>query len=559
MTARLYPALLPLALCAWLVAGNIVLARELGEPAPPTPVAAPTGERPVSAAATPAPQPATAEVLPEARPTASQVQPVEAQAQPQSTPDSRPGPVATRTAEPTREAEIIISSESPRPLLVDGAETQKLPTPVPPGSRVCIAKARFFASQGERWTFQRWRHGPTDECVTLTGPGNYRAIFAHEVLLQVRTAVSDLQRSEWVPYEEPIKLEVPEVVPIDDNSRYRFQQWNDGDSPFAPSNTVVPMKPTSLEIKWIREHLVSVDGPPQAEIRGSGWYAEGSNLTLHAPDVVDGESKSERWKFSRWEAVSFPAPTIANPQNALTAIKVDGPYAIRAIYEKQYLVQARNPVGTLKREWVKEGQEISLETPPVLDVVQDSERLVFKRWEGIDGVASPRIGGPVDKPLAVNAVYERELMLKLNAPYGGSGGGWQKAGRVATVSVPGSVPQMVVLSSNLDYLSGYPAGQPSVQVFMDEPKTLTAFYRTELNLGPVAMLLAAPVGLTFLYLLGRLVSALQQRRGPPSAAGPEGRDPRRRAPAGTTGAEGAETAGALRQRVEGNGHARRAP
>src|SRR5262249_23613344 len=130
----------------------------------------------------------------------------------------------------------------------------------------------------------------------------------------------------------------------------------------------------------------------------------------------------------------------------------------------------------------------------------DQERLVFKRWDGMDGLLSPKITGKVDKPIIVNATYERQVMLKVNAPHGSAGDGWQKVGNVASVSVPSSVSQMFLLNSTFTNFGGYPAGQSSIQLVVNEPTTLTALYRTEPNLVVLVLLLGIPLLAVVVYL-----------------------------------------------------------
>jgi hypothetical protein len=304
----------------------------------------------------------------------------------------------------------------------------------------------------------------------------------------------------WLKFGEPLSLDVPEIVPETDDTRYRFEAWSDGETPFRHANTIAPMKPTVLEVKWVREHQIKVEAPEGADIKGSGWYPDGSNLVLRAPDTLPGGNDQERWKFASWQSDSYPTAVIQNPQTPQTSIKVDAPYTVRAVYDKQYLVDASSPFGTLKHDWVKDGESVVLEAPPVTDVVPDRERLVFKRWDGMDGLLSPKITGKVDKPIIVTAAYERQVMLKVNAPHGAAGDGWQKVGSVASVSVPSSVSEMFLLNSTFTGFGGYPAGQSSIQVLVNEPTTLTALYRTEPNYLVLALLLGLPLLAVIVYL-----------------------------------------------------------
>ena len=396
---------------------------------------------------------------------------------------------------------VTISSSSGTPLWINGVESDRLPAETTPGAQVCVPEHKVYKSEGERFIFQQWSTGSTEDCISPARPGVFRAQYTHEVLVLIKSDAPGIQRSMWVTYGQPLSLNVPDVVSVSDQSRYRFQLWTDGETPFQQSNTIAPVKPSVIEVKWVHEHHISVEAPDGADIKGTGWYPDGSNLVLRAPDTLPGSNDQERYKFSAWESDSFPAAVLQNPQAPTTVLKVDAPYTVRAAYNKQYLVDARSPFGSLKRDWIKDGDDVVLETPAVTDVVPDQERLVFKRWDGMDGLFSPKITGRVDRPYIVTATYERQVMLKVNAPHGAAGDGWQKVGNVATVSVPSSVSQMFLLNDAFTGFGGYPAGQSSVQVLVNEPTTLTALYRTEPNLAVLALLLLLPLLAVIVYLM----------------------------------------------------------
>ena len=406
-------------------------------------------------------------------------------------------PVAAQQIDPNG---IVISTSSGLPLLVDGIETEKVPANVSSGAKVCTPDLRMYKSEGERFIFKQWSTGSTDDCITPTAKGSYRAIYSHEVLLLIKSTAPGIQRSKWVTYGAPVEFRVPDSIPDGDGTRYRFQGWSDGETPFDLSNTIAPVKPTVLEVKWTREYFLQVDSPDNAAIKGTGWYADGSNVVLRAPDLLSGDTDQERWKFSEWQSTSFPTAVIQNAKTATTTFAMQAPYTVRAAYDKQYLVQASSPFGTLKRDWINSGQEVVLEAPPLLEVVPDQERLVFKRWDGMDGLLSPKISGKADRPINITAAYDRQVMLKVNSPQGATGDGWQKAGSVATVTAPGSVPQMLLLKASFLGFGGYPAGQSTIQVLVNEPTSLTALYRTEPDFVLIIVVLGIPLAAALIFI-----------------------------------------------------------
>lgn len=395
---------------------------------------------------------------------------------------------------------LLISSTSPTPLLINGLASDKLPVGAYFGTEACVPTQRVYVSEGERYTFQKWSDGTTDTCLSPKQPGEYRALYNHEVLLVIKSDVRDTQSSQWVTYGVPVPLDVPPVVQDGNDSRYRFQSWSDGETPFQSTNTIAPVKPTILQVSWLREHQVTVESPDGANIKGSGWYADGANLVLRAPDTLPGSIDQERYKFTSWVSDSFPAAVLQNAQTTMTALKIDAAYTVKAVYTKQYQVVANSPFGQLKNDWVNDGDNVVLEAPATSDIVADRDRLVFKRWDGLDGLISPKITGKVDKPINVTAVYDRQVMVAVSAPHGAAGDGWQKVGSIATISVPSSYSEMFLLNSRFLNFGGYPSGQASIQVLVNEPTTLTALYRTEPNYLVLTLILLLPLLAVIVHL-----------------------------------------------------------
>ena len=214
---------------------------------------------------------------------------------------------------------------------MNGLGADKAPVTVDPGSLVCVARTTVYLANGGRWVFQKWGHGPTTDCVTLSSPGSYKAFYTHEVLLQVRSSVGDIQRSTWIVAGEPVTLQAPDTVAKGERARYKFQLWDRGQTPFLPTNTIAVLAPAQVEAKWTAEHLLQVDGPAGAAVQGSGWYQEGSSAVLQAPDIVESQASGERMKFARWESVGSRPLTISGGDKPLMTVKVEAAYNIRAV------------------------------------------------------------------------------------------------------------------------------------------------------------------------------------------------------------------------------------
>ena len=244
---------------------------------------------------------------------------------------------------------IKVTSDIPFLLLVDGIPAELPTSTVRPGTQVCVEDALRYVSQRDRWVFQGWSHGPEDECVTLTEAGGYRAIFEHQFVLHIRSAVIGMKVSSWVIDGERVEVEVPETVQEGERSRYRFLDWGEGESPFTAKNIVAPLEPMDLEPTWVREHFVKIEGPENVVMEGSGWYPDGVTLPLRAPKTVPLDTEGARLKFDSWQSVGVPFVAVPEPEEPVGPVTVLGPYTLRATYNNQFLVVAQSPFGVLKR------------------------------------------------------------------------------------------------------------------------------------------------------------------------------------------------------------------
>jgi hypothetical protein len=266
-----------------------------------------------------------------------------------------------------------------------------------------------------------------------------------------------------------------------------------------------------LEPTWVKEYLVQIEGPENVALEGTGWYEEGSPLVLRAPEVIKGGVEGERLKFASWRSVGIPVRSIPEAEKASTGVAVDGSYTVKATYDKEFLVVAQSPFGVLVRQWVKEGEPVVLEAPAIQETVPGQLRFVFQRWAGQEGLTSPKITGVADQPIAISAVYERQYLVVVEAPFGASGGGWHAAGTHITVSVPQELESKVIFKKSFKSFTGYPRGQFSVDFPVDKPTVITALYGTSVNAGILSLLLLIPLAAVILFFANRWVSYLVRR------------------------------------------------
>jgi len=430
-------------------------------------------------------------------------------------------PNGVRAEEP---AEAEVRADAPVPIRVDG-EVVPLPARVRKGAVVCAPQEPYYVSQGERYRFQRWQIerppgvsprivDDSYPCVVVAGPALYRARFEREALLQVFSpTLPQFSWSQWVRYGQVVDLEVPEVVAVKGEVRYRFAGWSEGETPFQPRNRLAVLGRTVVEVKWRKEVFIRVQAPEGALSEDpSGWYAEGDTVAF-SPRPTLPVREGVRLRFAGWERVGGGGRLPFNAQAEEVVFTVMEPMTLSARYEPEYRVVVRALGTVLVDGWFPEGGRVEAEAEQVVEVTPDEERLVFGGWEGLsEPVRQARLRITVTGPLEVRARYERQFRVKVDAPYGALGAGWYPEGAQAVVRVP-AFPQTVFLFRRefAGFVGFYGTGN-ELRLQVDRPITVVALYQTRLDTQALATV-AGVVGAGLLaYLLIEVVPQQMRRR-----------------------------------------------
>jgi len=424
------------------------------------------------------------------------------------------------------EPQATVSATANVTLLVNGTPAKTLPASVALGSRVCVKTLAEYLNAGERYHFESWdipeemgQSGHTLEgpCTDVLGQGTYTAQYSQQVLFQVRSEVKTYRRSWWVPKGDIVELSVPDVVDEADTTRYRFKEWSAGETPFNASNLMVALEPTTVEVFWTPEYNVIIEGPDGSVGTASGWYSGGSSLVLRATPEIYGDRGRSRLSFDTWEALAGPLPSVRDGGSPATIVTVDGHYVFHASYETAFLVEAGNFQGILLQEWILEGQEVEIESPATIETIPEKERYIFKGWRGENiGEEANTLRVIVDRPLSLEALYDKQFMVNVSSPYGASGSGWYTEGEKAMVMAPEEPQSMLFFKRVFAGFLGYegsptPADRPVTTVEVDRPLNISATYRTELNRKVLAIIVGTMVTGTLVYVLTQWGPAIYRR------------------------------------------------
>lgn len=175
----------------------------------------------------------------------------------------------------------------------------------------------------------------------------------------------------------------------------------DGGIPYSPSFT------TLFQVLAPRQYYLAVmTSPPDvAPISGEGWYDEGLNVTLPAPDYVSISSVA-RYKFLYWHVDGT-----LRPENPVTVV-MNANHTATAYYIVQYYLSVKTAppgIATIEGQgWYDQMENVSLAAPTV-------QGYDFAYWD-VDGVS--RSSGIASITVLMDAPHNA------TAHYNAVAGGW---------------------------------------------------------------------------------------------------------------------------------------
>jgi len=144
------------------------------------------------------------------------------------------------------------------------------------------------------------------------------------------------------------------------------------------------------------------------------------------------------------------------------------------------------------KKWFKAGDTVQVSVKPVIEVVQKEVRYVFKGWSDPSIPQIPSLTISVDKPLRIQAIYEKQYMVEAVGEYGVSGAGWYPENSTAILRAPRSPRAMLLLKTVFNGWAG-DAGNSvdrgdTLIVRVDRPIRVVAVYGIEPDYISIAVL-----------------------------------------------------------------------
>lgn len=201
--------------------------------------------------------------------------------------------------------------------------------------------------------------------------------------------------------EEGVYLVEVEGEVLGDGVKWVFEGWLNGSS--SPSIHISLHKDTHLQAIYSTWYLVEVESE-RGEVRGEGWYQEGSEAVVEVEPEVVQEAEGVRYVFSGWVGD-------AEGSEPVLRFVVDGPKKIEATWRKQFRVLVSPWPGEWETCWIDEGGMLEVSAAGDKEL-GNGTKLAFRRWLGADS-AERVLRLNVSKPLVLTAVWERLYKVEL--------------------------------------------------------------------------------------------------------------------------------------------------
>lgn len=366
-----------------------------------------------------------------------------------------------------------------RPVLVLNGTRGEIEKWALPGRYSIRVPAVVEISANERLVFSHWSTGATNTYieVELNNNAEISAIYNREyrVILDLTPV---LQRVEtWAKEGDVFTYAVPKYVEIAQDVRWALAGFAAGAQSLGDELRLTVRGPMTIRALWQKEYRVTIDCGEARCVEGSAqytkWVREGETLHIKLAEVYQAGERA------RFRLLDSPELKIA----------VKEPLTMRPRYVKEFYVRFGYKIKTadgveeakvLYGEWLPENSAVSI---PAERLTPSSGNGVKYELAGYEADGSPaasqiNVKGPHD----IYAVWEKYYLVEVVTPIGvAEGGGWYKAGSVATISLSQSASGFLIYDRFKMWVSddGRAYNEPTITLKVDKPITLTAVWEKD--------------------------------------------------------------------------------
>jgi len=401
-----------------------------------------------------------------------------------------------RVADITVDGTIYLASELP--LTFDWTEGSEHVIMIPP----IISK-----DPNTRYKFDSWKDKNTQAFRTIATQQDdeFIALYKTQYLLKSISNHGIVDGAGWHDAGTGVNFSLEEDAVLDeknDNIRYVFNSWGQGDYPNSPENYVDLINPVTLKSNWDTEYkLTLTSNIPGIEPPGAGWYLQGKNVILVADTTIESPKADINYVFNGWVSKGQSPVIIPNNRSPSTSIVMENPYTIEAQYDESYRVNVWTPFSSaVGGGFYDKGKIAEIKMQQTEYTIEPNQiRKIFTGWNAgnaktmdfreaaeLDPEGKP-IGSQnlvlyADRPVNVTANWKTQYYLDVQTTDGKvAGGGWYDVGKIARIEVKTLTAQQDLWKAFVfDKWSGdLESTSTKETVLMNSPKTVIAEWKED--------------------------------------------------------------------------------
>jgi len=395
----------------------------------------------------------------------------------------------------------------------------------PAGSKHVISiPAAVGKDPQTRYVFDSWKDQDTKILRTVMAgdADDYIALYKTQYFLKSISEYGTVIGGGWQDEGAPVSFEIESDVvvdPKDENIRYIFNSWDQGDYLNSPQNSIDFVTPITIKANWNTEYKLNLQtNVPDYELSGGGWHAVGKNVFLIAEEEIKSPNSDVNYVFDQWVSKGINPVVIPNAHSPSTSITLDTPYTIEAQYKKSYQVNVWTPFGTaVGGGFYPDGSVAEIKVQKTEAIVEPNQiRKVFTGWN-TGNARIMDLGGPAeldpdgkliggenlllfaDRPLNVTANWKTQYYLDIESPEGlVTGEGWYDVGKIARIAIQNpSTSQGFWTSYNFErWIGDYEEDSPYGTVIVNKPKVVIAQWKQDSTPGIYNSLILAGLGIS---------------------------------------------------------------
>jgi hypothetical protein len=358
-----------------------------------------------------------------------------------------------------------------------------------------------------RYKFDSWKDKNTQAFRTIATQKDdeFIALYKTQYLLKSVSEHGVVEGAGWHDAGTGVDFALEEDTVLDEkneNIRYVFDSWNQGDYPNSEENYIDLVNPVALKSNWKKEFkLTMTSNIPDRDPPGSGWYLEGKNVILVADPTVESPKADINYVFNSWVSKGQNPVIIPNNRSPSTSIIMENPYTIEAQYDESFRVNVWTPFSSAvgggfydkgKVADIRMQQtEVEIEPNQVRKIfvgwdAGNAKTMDFKEAADLDPDGKP-MGNQnlvlyVDKPVNVTAKWKTQYYLDVQTSDGKViGSGWYDVGKIARLEVKTpSIQQDLWKALVFDKWTGdLESTDTKDTILMNSPKTVMAEWRED--------------------------------------------------------------------------------